>query len=115
MPRAPDFSYRLGVEKQFSLGLSTELSARLSYTWQDDVNLDAFGTYGAEQEAYGLLDAGLSWSSDDGRWSVDLYGRNLTDEYYKTSGFFYAVTLGSAMQAQIGAPRTYGARFRYSF
>lgn len=115
LPRAPEFSYRLSLEKIFSIDQSNEMFARLTYTWQDDVNLDSFGTYNASQKDYGLLDATVGWTSADSRWTVDLYGRNLTNEYYKTSGYFYAITLGSALQAQIGAPRTYGARIRYEF
>ena len=115
LPRTPEFSYRLSVEKHIDMVEARNLSAKLSYVWQDEVNLDAFGTYGANQDSYGLLDATLSYASDDGLWSVDLYGKNLTDEYYKTSVFLFGVSLGAAAQAQIGIPRTYGMRFQRRF
>jgi len=115
LPRTPEFSYQVGVEKNIYSSNQSELTARLSYTWQDDVNLDAFATFGADEDAYGLLDASVSLTEISGKWSVDLYGKNLTDEYYKTSSLFYAAVLGSGLQAQIGKPRTYGIRFRYNF
>jgi len=115
LPRTPDYSYRLNVEKNVAITEARKLSARLSYVWQDEVNLDAFGTFGANEDAYGLLDAVLRYASDDDSWSIDLYGKNLTDEYYKTSVFLFGVSLGAAAQAQIGAPRTYGMRFQRRF
>jgi len=50
-----------------------------------------------------------------GSWSVDLYAKNLTDEYFKTGVFLTASTLGSSAQAQIGMPRNYGIRVRREF
>jgi iron complex outermembrane receptor protein len=115
LPRTPEYSYRLGVEKYFAVAGAKKLSARLTYTWQDEVNLDAFGTFNADEDAYGLFDAVLRYGSDDDSWSIDVYGKNLTDEYYKTSVFLFGVSLGAAAQAQVGAPRTYGVRFQRSF
>jgi len=77
--------------------------------------LDAYGTYGADQDAYGLVDLLFRVASKDGVWSADLYGKNLTDEFYKTSAILYSAILGSPVAAQIGAPRTYGVRFQRSF
>lgn len=115
LPRTPENTYRLGFERHFAVAESKTLSALLAYTWQGEVNLDAFDTHGADEDAYGLLDAVLRYGSDDDNWSVDLYGKNLTNEYYKTSVFLFGVSLGAAAQAQIGAPRTYGIRFHRRF
>jgi iron complex outermembrane receptor protein len=114
-PRTPDSSYRMSVEKDFKQGDANTVTARISHTWQDDVNLDPFGTYGANQSSFGLTDAVISWSANDGLWSADLYGKNLSNEFYKTGSYFYSIVLGSTQQAQIAEPRTYGFRFRRNF
>jgi len=42
---------------------------------------------GLDQGGYALWDAGITWRSDDNRWSIGLHGRNLTDRQYITSGY----------------------------
>ena len=39
----------------------------------------------AVQDSYVLLDASVRLGADDGRWTVAVIGRNLTDEYILTS------------------------------
>ena len=41
-----------------------------------------------DQGGYALLDASIVYTSDAG-WSLGLYGRNLTDKEYKTSGYTF--------------------------
>ncbi|MGQ0661123.1 TonB-dependent receptor, partial [Sphingosinicella sp.] len=42
---------------------------------------------GLDQGAYALWDAGVTWRSDDNRWTIGLHGRNLTDKQYITAGY----------------------------
>ena len=44
------------------------------------------------------------------KMSVGLWGKNLTDEVYYTSGFNLTASLGFRSMA-VGAPRTYGVDF----
>ncbi|MDE2405144.1 MAG: TonB-dependent receptor [Sphingomonadales bacterium] len=44
-----------------------------------------------DQPAYQLVDASLVWHSHDRRWSLGVFGKNLTDKRYKTSGYIYGV------------------------
>ena len=46
--------------------------------------------------------------------NVALFGKNLTDEEYFSTGFALEV-FGDLAQRNIGAPRTYGVRVRYDF
>jgi iron complex outermembrane receptor protein len=46
-----------------------------------------------DQPGYTLLDAGITYAFGDGqRYSIGVYGKNLTDERYKTSGYQYIRT-----------------------
>ncbi len=60
-----------------------------------------------DQEAYNLLNASVVWLSDDGRLTAGLYGKNLTNEDYKTAGYnFPTLGLENNITVFYGAPRT---------
>ncbi|HUQ14398.1 MAG TPA: TonB-dependent receptor [Novosphingobium sp.] len=40
-----------------------------------------------DQEGYAILDASVVYRAPGNRWSLGLYGKNLTDKQYKTSGY----------------------------
>ena len=48
----------------------------------------------------------MTWTSANDRWSVALWGRNLTDKDYVTNTLRSAGTYGTALH--YGPPRTYG-------
>ena len=39
------------------------------------------------QDAYGLVNLGVTWYSNDGHWSASLTGKNLTSEEYLVGGY----------------------------
>ncbi|MCA3254222.1 MAG: TonB-dependent receptor, partial [Alphaproteobacteria bacterium] len=45
-----------------------------------------------DQAAYSLYDASLVWRSDDDKWTVGLYGKNLADKKYIVSGYNFLQT-----------------------
>ena len=66
-----------------------------------------------DQPGYALVDASIVWTSADGGFSLGLYGRNLTDKEYITSGYNFVAgnppvpTLGTegTLTAYYGNPR----------
>jgi iron complex outermembrane receptor protein len=69
-----------------------------------------------DQEAYWLVDASINWASDDQHWKFGLYGRNLGDRRYITSGYnFPGAASDNSVLAFWGNPRTFTAQFGYSF
>lgn len=115
LPRTPKYLVRVSADKDFSLGDDFDLLTSLSYNWRADQNLDAYGTFNADQDSYGVLDGFIRLLPASERWLVELWGRNLTDEYYRTSSLMSGATIGSVNQSQIGWPRSYGVRVRYDF
>ncbi len=45
-----------------------------------------------DQKGFALLDASLVYTAPDDRWSIGLFGKNLLDKEYKTSGYTFVVT-----------------------
>ena len=66
------------------------------------------------QDAFTLLNARFTLASSADRWSVELWGQNLTDETYAQVGFDAPLQTGS-YNAFLGAPRTYGVTFRLKY
>lgn len=42
-----------------------------------------------DQPAYQLVDASLVYAAPDKRWTIGLFGKNLMDKQYKTSGYTF--------------------------
>jgi iron complex outermembrane receptor protein len=69
-----------------------------------------------DQDAFWLFDASVSWTSDTGKWKAGLFGRNLGDERYITSGYnFPGAATDNSVLAFYGNPRTYTATVEYRF
>ncbi|MFA7434574.1 MAG: hypothetical protein WCZ72_12805, partial [Gemmobacter sp.] len=57
-----------------------------------------------------LVNATVSWTPDDDRWSIGLYGRNLTDKTYYGQVLYEP---GIVAFASVADPREYGVDFKY--
>lgn len=62
------------------------------------------------QDAFTLLNGSVGLTADDGRWEVQVWGRNLADEEYLQGSF--DSTLPGNINGYPGDPRTYGVTFR---
>jgi iron complex outermembrane receptor protein len=58
------------------------------------------------QDAYWLYDASLVWTSESGILSAGVYGRNLSDEVYRTDAQEFS-SVGNIRTVYYGAPRTW--------
>jgi len=76
-----------------------------------------------DQKAFSLFDASLNWTAADGKLTVGLHGKNLTDEEYKVAGYNFlnattgAPTLGveGVLTAFYGNPRTVTLSLGYKY
>ncbi|MBW8366345.1 MAG: TonB-dependent receptor [Arenimonas sp.] len=114
---APEFSGAINVEYRTDLANGGNLSARVGYSYQDDVvattEIVRTGALPITQEAYGLLNAGVIWNTG-GAWSFSLQGTNLADEEYRTTGYNLNAALG-VVTGFYGPPRQYSLTARYEF
>lgn len=78
LPRAAEWTYNIGLNYDVEIGAWGNMSARVSFAHRDEsAYTDNNRGFITEQD---ILDAGLDFYSNDGRWVYSLYGRNLTDE-----------------------------------
>lgn len=110
LQRTPDYQFSIGGELSTDfLNYKDALTARLSYSYQGEMqwlpdNLQ-------QEKAYGLLDGRITFAPADADWSFSVWGKNITDELYRTN---IVAFLGDEVST-LGAPRTYGITLGYKF
>jgi iron complex outermembrane receptor protein len=110
MIRTPKHQGHVTADLFYPLGRG-ELNAMVSLRSQSRVYFNPENTLALSQEGYEQLSARLGYDSADGRWSVALWGRNLTDEEVCSN---VLPLLGSAAGlCSIDTLRSYGLRFAY--
>lgn len=106
-PLAPDLAASLGVNYSVQLGEGS-LEMNVLYSYNDGYFYESDNRL--EQPAFDTVNGSVLYQANQ-NWSVELWGRNLTDETY------YVQKLGSALAdvAVPAAPRTYGISLHYEY
>jgi len=82
--------------------------------WKGDVFSDHLNSETYKLDELTLFNLFVRYETEDARWSIECYGKNLTDEEYYNS--LAAVRpLDPGLQGFIGMPMTYGVRVSYTF
>jgi outer membrane receptor protein involved in Fe transport len=104
------FTYERPIFNGTLMGL-----AYLDARYVDDQNTGSDLRASKLQPSYTLLNARIGIGAIDERWSLELWGRNITDEEYGQIMFDVPLQLGSRGPTQgafLGDPRTYGVTLR---
>ena len=134
--RAPEMTLTLGALYEHALANGDYLVSSFNYRWKDDyctsannkgIEANYNGNNPACNEAFGLLDASLSYESEN--WRLSFYGKNLTDEvytlYFLDVASFYSAAgpadpspvynAGLWSQGTINRPRNFGVELEFKF
>ncbi len=112
---APEMTYNIGLQWDGETSNGGGIMGRIDYGWIDDHTtfLDARFRASSKGEAYGLLSGRLQYTTPNDDWTVALYGTNLTNEFYRFSGF--NAILAGVDQGYPGRPREVGVQFQLNF
>lgn len=102
---APDWTGRLAANYRRSLGQDTELVVAAAAAYRGDVYPTVSSSDILRQGGYTLFDASIGLEFANGKYSLLLAGRNLSDKEYRTQGFDLSDSLGYQL-GYYGAPRT---------
>ena len=106
LPSAPELSYSL--IGRYYIG---NVSLQLDYSWQDEHFLQVENDPYSKSPSYGIANASIDWTSEDGAWGVSFFAQNLADEEY----FTYQNSLGDDWGYGVwGKPRTFGLKFKWN-
>ncbi|HEX7784464.1 MAG TPA: TonB-dependent receptor [Sphingobium sp.] len=106
-PYAADWTIGGGFGHDFQMR-SGYLHAAANGYYESRYWADYVHNLGVRQDPYVKLDANLTYYSNNGRWNVGAWGRNLTNEV--TIAATAAAGIPGPATAALAAPRTYGVR-----
>jgi iron complex outermembrane receptor protein len=103
---------------------SGTLFARAGYDWRSFTKVANTTPSVTDQPAYGLLNAGLAFTTTGKAWRFSIDGKNLTNKYYRVAGYDFgdppiapanSYSGGVSQIGFYGPPRTYSATVTYHY
>lgn len=119
LPNAPQFTANYGVDYRVPLGFGKwddfglQWHAFLVDSYKSAANFNSSLSASGKQAAYHVTDGGIGLGTKNGKYNLDLVGRNIFDTTYLTNVSAWSST--GASQATIGDGRYYGVHFRAKF
>ncbi|MFN4041054.1 MAG: TonB-dependent receptor [Brevundimonas sp.] len=131
---APKWSATGQINFERSVGNGLRAGASLSAKYSTEYNTGSDLLPWKMQDAMTLVNGRISFGAEDERWTIDLWGQNITDEKYvqvaynaplqgnafqttvQPNGTFYNPALDTqTYDAYLGQPRTYGVTLRLRY
>ncbi|GGD61283.1 TonB-dependent receptor [Lacimicrobium alkaliphilum] len=113
MRRTPEHSFNMAATYEWETDAGY-WSARLDYQYQDEYFFDNSNDPLTHVDSETTLNASVQLASLDDTWSVQLWGKNLTDEQNIASTTVYAAW-DNTVFSSYKAPRTFGVSVTYQF
>lgn len=112
-PRAPRWTYSMGLLHTLRLGNRLRLASRVNYAYRDkwydtDDNLG----FNRQQK---MLEAGLDLHLNDSQWVIGLYGKNLLNQTRFGGNTQLPAELGGGTFSPLAKGRTFGLELTYYF
>lgn len=111
---APEHSFTAGINAQVNLTKNLQLFVSPSYSYKTHIYFTDANTEGIDQEAYGLMNVTGGFSMAEPNLALMVYGNNLLDEQYVTSGGNTGSMFGIPTFVP-GSPRMFGAKVTWAF
>ncbi len=107
----PEFTYNGVVRYEQPIFEGWNGILMTDYRWIDDRFLEATNQLFEKADAYWVVNMRAALASQDGKWELAVWGKNLFDEEYLT----YVNNIGFFKLDIFGEQRTFGANIRYNF
>ncbi|MFP6835370.1 MAG: TonB-dependent receptor [Pseudomonadales bacterium] len=116
LPNSPEHTVHLGVAYTFDVEMiGGQLTARWDYYWQEESWAREFNARGDFIDSWDQHNASLVYDTNDGKWTVRAWIRNIADDDNITGHYVTSDTSGYFRNYQLTEPRLYGASLRYNF
>lgn len=103
-PFAPESSSNIGLQYDMPVANGGSVTLRGDYGFQS-AQFSGSDDSRSYIPGYGLVSSRITYHSPDRKWDLALFGTNLTNEYYKLSGYAIPINIDSGT---VGRPREWG-------
>ena len=114
--RAPDLTGGIDLTWLEELSSGADLRFNLNFNYEDEnvyyYNDDLGSEFDTILDERTILNASITWHSADDRWFASVFGKNLSDDRYKTASQAVGVLWTFS---NYGPPRSYGVQVGYRF
>lgn len=107
LSNAPSFNANATVDWTVADGPAGRFSIHPTISYQSSQFFEVLNVPRLRQKAYALLGGRIDWESANGRYTLSIWGKNLTNKFYFTSRVDLLAGFGFDYN-HVGAPRTYG-------
>lgn len=115
LQNAPEWTGYLGFTWLGDVG-GGELAVTPSLSYRGDYSQFEFPNPILDQQAYTLVDLSIVWTDPSDRFTLGLYGKNLTDEEYRVGGYnFPGALFDNSVIGYYGPPQTVTASLQVKF
>ena len=92
------------------------LAVTPSVSYRGDSSMFEFPNAILDQKAYSIVDLSIIWTDPTDRYTLGLYGKNLTDEEYRVGGYnFPGALFDNSVIGYYGPPQTLTASLKVKF
>jgi iron complex outermembrane receptor protein len=103
---AAQYLFDMGDGSSLTIGAAAKFRSRMALAVDNTLVNSNVELPSMFQDDYWLYDARAVWSDPSDRYTIGLYGQNLSDEVYKTDAQEFS-SVGNIRTAYFGAPRTW--------
>lgn len=107
-PLAPRFSASIGTTYTLDVGSADKLRASVLYNYNSGYVFDT--SVFTRQGSFGIVNGSIEYRIND-QYGIELWVNNLTDTSYTVA----LLSSATGQLSALGAPRTYGANFKFDF
>ena len=105
LPNSPNLNFNAAISYQWNLTPGLVADIMLDTAYKDDVSYDIVNQpMETLEDGYWITNARAGISSANGNWGIHLWGKNITDEVYRTQVLTSSVGFGE----NYSLPATYG-------
>ncbi|KXU30502.1 TonB-dependent receptor [Sphingobium sp. AM] len=110
-PYTPKYQYNLDASYKFPATGDLDMTLAANFAHRSRTSAGFGNEAPLRIDAYGTLDLRAGIGSRDGRWTAEVFGKNVTNSYYWTN----VAKLFDVVRRLSGQPATYGVRFSHKF
>jgi iron complex outermembrane receptor protein len=110
LTRAPKHKFSINLDYSHDGPLNGEIAYHIDWRYTSDQRGDVVSK-ATIQPAFDLSDANISWTSEDEKWAVSVWGKNIFDKKYIS----HIYIIGPGNVAVFGDPAMYGVSVTMKF